>query len=347
MTDPKPALPPEDALLILEQANLAAQAAVPLPPGLRAMAAESTSRRTRACLLEMANRLEAGESLPAVLASLQPRLTPLMSTLVEQGAEIGRLDTILYWATEQSRRTFSQRWMMWSALCYPLVLLGVGGVICMTMMFWTVPMFKHIFDDFGTQLPGLTILLISVADFIVAYWPWGILLGAVLAFVILFLPSSKWLKTRRWSWSVPVVGPLMRLETLAEFCHLLAVFIEIRLPLPKAIRLASRATDSPWLATGCEYLAFDIEHGESLHSAGDTVGLPSAVVQILHEPSTPTAISEALHGLGEIYGNQATNNSRFASVILEPFILLFIAVGLGLMTAALFMPLIKLLNDLS
>src|SRR5213075_1649074 len=95
----------DDAVLILEQADLAAQAGVPLPPGLRAMAAEAGSRRMQRALLSMAGRLEAGEDLAAVMQTLQPRLTPLMSTLIEQGAQLGRLDTILHWAAEQARRT--------------------------------------------------------------------------------------------------------------------------------------------------------------------------------------------------------------------------------------------------
>jgi type II secretory pathway component PulF len=324
-----------------------------LPPGLRAMAAETGSRRMRRSLRSMADRLEAGEDLPAVLQTLQPRLTPLMGTLVEQGAQLGRLDTILHWAAEQARRGQSLRWQLMSTLSYPLFLVDAALVITAFVLFGIVPMFSKIFQDFGTELPPLTKLIIFVSELGTGFAYYAYLFWPILMMIMLFimlLPIvllGNRVMSQRWSIAIPVLGPLFRLATLADFCHLLAVFVEMRLPLARAIRLTGQATTDAWLRKACVELADEIDEGQSSQSSAVAAGLPVAIAQMLRDSSSPTTLVEALHGLGDIYAARAATNSRFIGVIAEPFILIFTSLGLGTIVVALFMPLIKLLNDLS
>lgn len=351
--DPIPhasSLSPDDAVVILEQADLAAQAGVPLPPGLRAMAAETGSPRLRQTLLDMAERLEAGEELASVMQSLQPRLTPLMGTLIEQGAQLGRLDTILHWAAEQARRARSLRWEVWSSLAYPMFLLDISVAIAAFVVFAVTPMFGKIFEDFGTALPALTQVIVTIGEFGLRHsvWVWAIVIQILILIALLpaFLVGNRVMRLR-WAGAIPLLGPIFRLATLADFCHLLAVFVEVRLPLARSIRLTGLATNDGWLQTACNELAEEIEQGQSSQSSAVAAGIPIAIAQMLRDSATPATLSEGLHGLGDIYAARAASNSRFLAVIAEPFILIFTSVGLGTIIVGLFMPLIKLLNDLS
>lgn len=395
---------PDDAVEILQQADLAAQAGISLSAGLRAMAAESISPfailtplafavptllglvcllfildggfifiglafgvvlgvlttilslasyiraiRSSNALNEMARRLDSGEPLPQVLGAMRARVSPMILTLFKNGVALGRFDTALHWAAEQGRQRRSLQWTLWFALSYPLFLLFVGGCIGTFAIVGIVPGFKKIFEDFGTELPDLTKVIINLSDFMVNYGIAILTVGLIFFAILvpLIITRGNWLVTRRWSPYVPVVGAMFHLETLSEFCNLLAVFMDCRMPVPVALRTAANATHDMWLQAACNGLATDIERGHLSDSSAMSAGIPIAISKVLRESSTPTAVAEALRGLATLYSTRAEVNSRFVAVIAEPFIIIMTAVSLGTTIAALYLPLIKLLNDLS
>jgi type II secretory pathway component PulF len=152
---------------------------------------------------------------------------------------------------------------------------------------------------------------------------------------------------QRWAGAIPVLGPLFRLAALSDFCHLLAVFVEVHMPMARAVRLTGQAINDMWLQAACEDLAREIEQGQSSQSSAMAAGLPAAIAQMLRDSSSASTLVEALQGLGDIYAARASTNSRFIAVIVEPFILVFTAASIGTIVVALYLPLINLLNMLS
>ncbi len=353
MTDSKPPRPAasiraDDAILILEEADLASSASVPLAPGLRAMAAEAWSGRFRRTLHELADRLDAGEPLPSVLESLRPALSPVMEALLEEGTDCGRMDLILHWSVEQSRRRANLRRQLWTALAYPFFLIAIAALITVFFLTAIAPQFNSIYRDFGTQLPAITQAVLWISRVVTGYWVWELSAAGVLAALgIVAFFGSDWCSRQRWWGKIPLIGPLFRLVALADFCQFLAILIEIRSPLPKAVRLAGRASGDKWLmACGAE-LASVIEAGQFSAATSAELRLPQAIGQMLHGIADPDSLAEALYGLAEIYSARAEVNSRFVAVIVDPLVMTVITIGLGTIAISLFVPLIKLLNDLS
>lgn len=353
MTDSKPPRPAasisaDDAILILEEADLASSAGVPLSPGLRAMAAEARPGRFRRTLRDFADRLEAGEPLAAVLESLRPSLSPVMESLLEEGADCGRMDLILHWSVEQGRRRSNLRRQLWTALAYPFFLISIAALILAFFLVAIVPQFNSIFRDFGTELPAMTQVVLWVSRVITDYWVWELFGAGVLAALgIAAFIGSDWCSRQRWWGMIPLIGPLFRLVALADFCQFLAILIEIRAPLPKAVRLAGRASGDKWLMASGAELASAIEAGHFSAASASELRLPQAIGQMLHSISDPDSLAEALYGLAEIYSARAEVNCRFVAVIVEPLVMTMITIGLGTIVVSVFLPLIKLLNDLS
>ncbi|MBS0206938.1 MAG: type II secretion system F family protein [Planctomycetes bacterium] len=350
--DPKPAtrsLSADEAIVVLEQADLALQASIPLPPGLRAMASESRSFRVRQALHELADRIENGEPLPAVLESLHSGLSPLMRALIQQGASVGRLDTVLHWAAEQGRRRRTLYWQLWTALTYPLMILAAAFLVTGFVMIAIVPRFRKIFEDFGTELPDVTKFTLAVSTVLASYWTWAVLVLGLLAvgFLITLICGSPWNSTRRWTQMIPLIGPLLRLAALADFCQLLAVFVELQIPLPKALRLAGMASGDYWLEAAGHEFATEMDMGMCSSSSAMSLGFPPSVAQLLTDKSSPEPLAESLHGLSDLYSIRTEVSSRLVGGVLEPVILVGSSCALGVVVLSLMLPLIKLLNDLS
>ncbi len=334
---------------VLQQLDTATRAQLPIAPALQALAEETPSGRTRRALQHLVSRIERGESLASALSAVDLRISPVLRVLSMKGLQLGRLDAVLHWTVEQTRRSNEMRRQLWAAIAYPAVLIGVALSIAAFLMIGIVPQFGKIFEDFGTELPGLTVVVVSTARFGVAYW-WACLIGlAVLSAIAtqLWAWRGHWLVTQRWSGAIPLLGPLFRMAALTEFCHLLAVFIESELPLSTGMLAAGESSDDEWLRMNSVQLVLDIERGISAETAALTCGFPASLAHVLRETSSPKTLADALHGLGDIYAARTDVASRLSSSVIEPFVMIFTVIGLGTIVIALFMPLIKLLNDLS
>lgn len=335
---------------ILGQVDTAARAQLPLAPALRAMSEEAPSRRTRRELIRLAERLEQGESLPDALRTVRTRLSPAIMLLAENELQFGRIDSVLHWTVEQARRSRELRRQLWLALIYPFVLMSVALMVAGFLLFAIVPQFAKIYEDFGTQLPGLTAVVINIARFGQQYWP--VMLAVIVFLVILVLATSplgrvgRWLVTQRWSGSIPVIGPLFRMAALSDFCHLLAVFVESELPLASSVLVAGESSDDKWLNHASSQWALDIDEGIAAELGALTSGFPSSLAHVFRDTVTPIGMAEALHGLGDIYAARTEVNSRLTSTIVEPFVMVLTVVGLGTLLVALFMPLFGMMHDL-
>ena len=340
-----------DVESVMGQLDATARVKLPLAPALLAMAEETYSPRTRRGLRQLAERLERGESLSQALDSVELRLSPALRVLAERGTQFGRFDAVLHWTVEQTRRANELRRQLWLALTYPFFLFAIASVVGSFMFFYIVPQFAKIFDDFGIQLPGLTIAMIEVSRFGTTYWlPCVVVAGLLLLLVLGTFPliwRGHWLVSRRWSGSIPLIGPLFRLAALSEFCHLLAVFVESEMPLATGVRVAGETSGDEWLKMVANQMALDIDRGIGAEMAAITSGFPASVAHVLRETSSPKTLADALHGLAEIFSARTEVNSRLTSTIIEPFVMIFTVVGLGAVVIALFLPLIRLLNDLS
>ena len=340
-----------DVESVMGQLDATARAKLPLAPALIAMAEETYSPRTRRALRQLAARLERGESLSQALDSVELRLSPALRILAERGTQFGRFDAVLHWTVEQTRRSNELRRQLWMALTYPLFLMAIASGVASFLFFGIVPQFAKIFEDFGTELPGITVAVISVSRFGVNYWLPCLVVAILLLVLSLvtcpFIWQGHWLVSRRWSGSIPLIGPLFRLAALSEFCHLLAVFVESEMPLATGVLVAGESSEDEWLQQTSAQMALDIERGIRAEMAALTCGFPASLAHVLRETSSPKILGDALHGLAEIYSARTEVNSRLTSTIIEPFVMIFTVVGLGTVVIALFMPLIKLLNDLS
>jgi type IV pilus assembly protein PilC len=338
-----------NAPAVAGQISQAVTAGLPLETGLRALAEQTRSGRTRRALMELSERLEQGAPLADAMHQMNTHLPHSMSVLVEAGLETGKLDSVMQYSVEQSRRASWLRREVWTSLAYPLFLMLFCALICSFILATIIPQFKRIFDDFGTELPGLTLVLIRFSDAFVNFsQAIGTPVFAIpIALCILFFLLGRSGLMQRWATSIPLFGTVFRLATYSEFCQILAILTEAKLPFSKALRFAGEASDDRWLIRKCQMMAHDVEHGSTPDEAALLSGLPNSLRQVFRHASSERTFVEALRGLSDLYAARCSVSSKLVSAILEPFALV-IAMGFaGMTTIALFLPLIKLLNDLS
>lgn len=329
-----------------------AAAELPLAAGLNAYSQEVPSPRMRSALRRLSHDLDAGTSLPEALDRQGRALPPYLKGLIAAGAQSGRFGEVVEQHLLSVRRTRDIRARVWLTLCYPFLLLLASVVLIFVLLVWPVPAFRTIFEDFGVSLPWLTVWLLRASEgalWLLSRWPSMLVICALVAVALLslsFLPGRAG-RTRLFQ-SIPILGTASRYVGMSEFCSLLAILIDCRIPLPEALRLTAPALRDPNLSEGTRLLAASVEQGSRVQDEVYRLPhFPRTLAAMFRWAEHPAALAQGLRAAGELFAVQARVQSGVVGVFLQPFLFIGLAAGAGLIITSLFMPLFSLLNELA
>ena len=204
--------------------------------------------------------------------------------------------------------------------------------------------------DFGVELPKTTLLLVSTSDWCVDYWPFVVgvcVLGPLTCWLVseFALPSDA---RQRMLYQTPLLGPQWRWTGFAQFARLLAMLLDCKLPLPAALRLAGQGVGNAEIAAAARQLAGEVESGQLLNeSATRLARFPAALAHSLRLSENTQSLAESLRLAAEMCEGRAIIDSELVFRIAPPFTMAFILFVLGFIVTGLFMPLLKLITELS
>ena len=344
--DSSPQLPSREAAALAAEVAELAKAGLPLPPGLRAMAAELPGRRLPAALREIADHLEAGAPLEAAIETAGPRLPGHFRGLLLAGVRSGRPAEVMEELVELAHRQVELRRRVWLGLAYPIVLLSLLSVLFVLLQGVIVPQFVAIFKDFAVDLPQMTRLFLWTMG--PGAWLLALTTVAlpVAAFVLPLLSGQKW--ASRILYLVPLLGPLWRWSRLAEFSRLMAILLEQKVALPEALRLASAGVADGYLAGGCREVATEVEQGRLLcASLASKRQFPPSLIPLVEWGQQTPAVPEAFRAAAEMFEGRTESQGVFLETIALPVTFLVIVIFTGFAITAMFLPLISLIQKLS
>lgn len=339
-----------EAAVVAQRVAEVARLNLPLEAGLRAVAEEAPTRRLRAILTVLANNLERGESLTDALAQHQGRVPKHLLNLIQAGLETETLASVLERYVQSARLSAEIRRRVLLGLTYPAMLFFGGALLLVAFLVILMPQFDQIFQDFDTNLPKLTIAVVSVSRFLRSYGVWAVLTLGVFG-VAATLGAMAYVRTRQGRavlcW-VPVYGPLLRLTALAEFASLLGQFLDARTEMPRALELAGLGSGDAEIAWAAEGLAHEVRQGVPLADAATmSSGIPHPMRQMLRWSTHPRKFAEALYSAAEMCRARASVQVIILGPFLEPVALFGVGITFGLLLIAILLPLFKLLNDLA
>lgn len=324
-------------------------AGLPLESGLRVLAEQVPSRRTSRSLEALSGRLERGETWEAIVADPRTSIPAPFDAILRLPFSTEQLAGALVQSVEHLRRAAAVRRRIWFGLAYSLLLLGAAASTLVFIVIAIIPEFADIFDGFGMDLPELTEFVISVSWLVSGNLAaiGGAAAGLVLIAGFLLYAAGP-VARRRLACATPLLGKAWRYASLATFCCLLAEMVQRSAPLPAALRFAGAGSRDAQLRAGCEAIIADLERGRSLaEAARPRLEFPETVLHVFRSADEPASFCEALQSMGNAYESQAAQRARLTSIALEPMILMGIGTVLVLVVVSLFLPLTKLLNDLS
>jgi len=342
----------EDLALFTRHMAGAMQARAPLPQILRAYVRDAERSPLTKALPKMADRIESGVELSAVLEEY-PRIFPSsyrrLVRLGEQGRSLAGVMSRLADQLEDGLKTYEY---LRRVAIYPLIVLIVLFLNVSFLLTKILPKFADIY----TQLGADPLLLRSVRLFSVlrpqAFSQLVLeLFGLLLLIPILFLIAALFgLRVNgvvygRFALQLPLIGAVLRRAETARFTGHLALLLENRIPLAEALGLMADASENLYVRAVIQDFHARYQRGERLSELMAAQPLfPATVTTIVAAAEDQGGLGEALHALGRFYAERTAAGLTIVREVFEPIVLILIGLLVGFVLISLYWPLFSIVK---
>lgn len=292
--------------------------------------------------------------------SRQPKAFDKLYTKMIAAGEIGGvLDLILQRLAEFMEKSAKLKRKIIGAMIYPSVVIGVAGIIVTGIMVFIVPKFEKIFDDFGTSLPALTAMLIYTSkwlggraypDQMIPGLLWMLL---VPVFFVIFLKLfrktdfGKFL-TDSIALKLPVAGQLIAKSTIARFTRTLGTLVSAGVPILDAILITKETTGNYIYARALGKIHDSVRQGDSFAEPLRQARVCDAIVVNMIDVGEETGdLDKMLTKIADNYDDEVDTLVASLVSLMEPIMVVVLGGIVGFIVLALFLPLVKLITNLT
>jgi type II secretory pathway component PulF len=273
-----------------------------------------------------------GKSLSDAMAR-QPRVfSDLYVNMVRAGEQSGALVEVLVRLAQHFERFAEVQSRFVSAMIYPVIVACVGVVIVIFFMTFMLPRFMSIFEGMNVPLPASTRMLIGTSHFFGQWW-WLLLLIAV-ALLILFLRFKSTPEGRRavdrWKMSAPVFGRVNRLNMFGQFSRTLSTLLTNGVPVLTALKITEQIIPNVVVKEAIARTREEVTDGKTIaQPLARSKLFPQLMIDLLKIGEETGDVPGALNNLAETYENELTVALRVLTNLIEPALIIVMAVGVG------------------
>ena len=325
-------------------------AGLPLLRGLRVLEKQERNPVLKRILGELATSIEGGSTFSEALAQHPRTFNKLFVNMVKAGELGGVLEVVLKRLAEFSEKAQKIKAKVKAALFYPSAVMLVAVGIMVLLLTFVVPKFKEVFSGMGVKMPAFTLFVLALSDVIKN----NILgtLGAIAVLVIIFLLFIK-TKFGRRLWDkfqlmVPVFGPVISKVAISRFTRTLGTLISSGVPILQALTIVRETAGNVIIANAVTKIHESVKEGETITAPMEGSGVfPPMVVSMVDVGEQTGAMPEMLLRIADDYDEQVDNAVAAMTSLLEPIMIVFLAVIVGSIVIAMFLPLIAMISNLS
>ena len=339
-----------DFLAFNQQLMHLTRAGLPVEHGLRLIAQDMRSGRLAGTVRQVADDLERGAPIDQAFAARAGQFPPLYGKLIAAGVQTSNLPGMLLNLGRHMELVYRLRAMLWRAISYPLTVLVALVLVMMFLAVFVIPKFEAIFKDFGIRLPGMTQLLLDMARSAeaIGLGLLVIVIAAIVAWIVLRMTGRDRAAADLLLLPLPLIGSVLSRNLIARWCDAVRLGVQAGLDLPRAIELAGEAVGSPRLKHDSDDLVQAVQSGQRVDMlAGHTRLLPATVPAAMSLSIPNQDLAATLGTLSEMYQQQAETRLALLPSLLTPILIILIAITIGFVILALFVPFISLIQAMT
>ena len=346
-----PKIPTKDLTLFTRQLAILLDAGLPLIRALRTLERQSRNKIVKRIIGESADHVEEGFTFSESLAKNPKSFDFLYVNMVKAGESSGALEIILNRLATFMEKTAKIVSKVKSAMIYPIVVIIIATSVTAMLMIFIVPKFKKIFDDLlsGMPLPKLTEFVIAVSDFLMSKI--YVLIILIILAVIAYKVLKKTKKGAYWidfvKYRMPLFGPILAKSSISRFARTLGTLMSSGVPVLSGLSIVRDTATNILVKNAVQKVHDAVKEGESISSPlGTSKVFPDMVISMIEVGEETGKLPEMLVKIADTYDDEVDNAVDALTSMIEPLMIVAMAVIVGTIVIGMFMPLIKIMQTL-
>jgi type IV pilus assembly protein PilC len=300
---------------------------------------------------KIALSIEGGSTFSEGLAQHPKTFNKLYVNMVKAGELGGVLEVVLARLAEFQEKAQKIKGKVVAAMFYPVAVMIVAICILAILMIFVVPKFEAIFKDMlpGKPLPAFTELVLGISNLIKDH---AIVTGCVL--IALAIGFAIWKRTKSGRYIVdkvklkmPVLGPVFSKVAISRFARTLGTLVSSGVPILQALTIVKETAGNVVVGEAVTAVHESVKEGETITAPLEASNVfPPMVISMVDVGEQTGALPEMLMKIADNYDDEVDNAVAAMTSLLEPIMIVFLAVIVGSIVIAMFLPLIGLIEGI-
>lgn len=326
-------------------------AGLPLLRGLRVLERQEKNPTLKETIQKIGVAVEGGGTFSEALAMHPKVFNKLFISMVKAGEMGGVLEVVLLRLAEFMEKAQKIKGKVIAAMFYPVAVLIVAVVIMGVLMVVVIPKFKEIFSDLvqGQGLPAFTEFVLGVSETIQHHFieTCATVFVCFIVFRLLVKTKTGRLLFDKFKLIVPVFGPVISKVAIARFTRTLGTLVNSGVPILQSLTIVRETSGNVIVANAVRDIHESVKEGETITAPLEASKIfPPMVISMVDVGEQTGALPEMLMKIADNYDEEVDNAVAAMTSLLEPVMIVFLAVIVGSIVIAMFMPLIALMDGM-
>jgi type IV pilus assembly protein PilC len=326
-------------------------AGLPLLRGLRVLEKQEKNVTLRDIIAKLALSIEGGSTFSESLAQHPKVFNRLFVNMVKAGELGGVLEVVLNRLSEFMEKAQKIKGKVIAAMFYPVAVMVVAVVIMGVLMIYVIPQFESVFSGMleGAQLPAFTRFVLGCSRAVKDHFL--VTSGCIIVLVIIFMFVVRTKIGRRIFDKVklkaPVFGPVVSKVAISRFTRTLGTLVSSGVPILQALTIVKETSGNVIIGAAVSAVHESVKEGETITAPLEASNVfPPMVISMVDVGEQTGALPEMLLKIADNYDEEVDNAVAAMTSLLEPIMIVFLAVVVGSIVIAMFLPLIALMNGI-
>lgn len=341
-------VPMNQVSLFCRQFSMLLKAGISISNGLDIFRQQIEDKKLAQVIGNMYEDVLKGDSLSDAMKKTK-KFPDLLSNMIQAGEAGGIMDEVLErMATYYEKETKTKNKLK-NAMTYPTVVIVVSIIVVAILLIKVIPSFLDIFTTTGQELPPLTMMMMNISNFAIKYWYLLFGVPALIVVAIMIYTSTPNGKQVRDSLllKIPLFGSLTRKTAIARFTRTLAIMSRAGLPMLISLESIAKVSDNYVIEQGVLQARDEVSRGRLLSAAIEEMNLFSPMVVSMMKIGEETgAMEEMMERCADFYDEEVDLATSKMTTLLEPMILIFLAIVVGSIVMAVMQPMMGMMQGI-
>ncbi len=342
---------PKLLMIFTRQLATLIDSGLPLLRGLNVLSKQERDKVLKSTIDKLADSVQSGNTFSDTLAQHPLIFNDLYVNMVRAGELGGVLEVVLNRLAEFQEKATKIKNKVVSAMVYPIIVLIMAVAILSFLLVFIVPKFEAIFHDMlgDKPLPAITLFVIGASNAVKNH---GLI---ILGLVIVVVAAYKFVARKpggraaidRFKLRVPLFGDLLRKTAISRFSRTLGTLVTSGVPILQALNITRATAGNAEIASAISQVHDSVKEGESIVQPLEASGaFPPMVISMIDVGEETGRLPDMLLKIADVYDDEVDNSVAALTSMLEPIMIVFLALVVGTIVIALFMPLISIISSL-